>query len=101
VQLTAGANLMRGGNRLTTVQQERIGAEPGLASDETQDWLFPTPEGGCMRERWSFLRIGRRSFLVRSLARGEDAPDARARFERHEAWLRAAIASIQFVGKPK
>jgi hypothetical protein len=101
VQLTAGASLMRGGNRLATVQKERIGAEPGLSCDETQDWLFPTPEGGCMRERWSFLRIGRRSFLVRSLARGEDAPDARARFERHEAWLRAAIASIQFVNKPK
>ena len=46
-------------------------------------------------ERWTFLDLGNRHFLLRAVATGPDRHSARKRFRDHEAWFAAIAAGLQ------
>jgi len=59
---------------------------------KSEHWLLPDrAAGGWIWERWTYLRVGSRYFLLRAVARGASRQDARRCFSAHERWF-AAIA---------
>lgn len=89
-RLTRGALAVGTGRMLDGPKFESLGPPDQLRTpDATRHWQFNRVGlSGHARERWSFLQLGVRYFLVRAVARGETAESARERFKAAEPWFR-------------
>lgn len=97
MRLTASLLNREHGERCTESQVDGI-LETGQAQlvENSEQWLFEAVAGAGWRcERWTFLALGRRRFLVRSIARGATRDAAQEAFRAASSWFETVRATLR------
>lgn len=85
--LTAGAIALRGGAEIADRASVLVGPSDRRIAGERMDLVFGQDGAGWARERWTFVTLGLRHFLIKAVARGRTEAEARARFETSQGWF--------------
>ena len=96
LRLSAGESELRPGSIQPGPELEVVGPADARRQARVTDWLFTDPQSRrWSRERWYLVpRLGRRWFLLKAIATGDDPVDAKQRFAQAEPWLRQALAGF-------
>ena len=95
-RLTTTSMAGRPGQRVDGSRLDYVGPDTTThLVGRSQHWLLPDPvAGGWVWERWTYLHLGSRHFLLRAVARGVDRQGARQHFRAQEPWFATIAQSL-------
>jgi hypothetical protein len=85
------------GERVAESQVEHLGPAGGRRlAGARERWLFRTRDGtGWRSERWTFVRLGNRHFLIKAVATGATRSEAQRALVAAEPWYRTVTDALR------